>query len=206
MTTDADIANMALSRLGTRATVADLSENSTEARVARTWYAATRDALLRERDWNFARVRRALSLSGIAPAGWRLSYALPADCLRFLGIDDGSVDRGALDRGVPRPPVPFETVSDGASRFVLTDEAGAVGLFTQRVSDRGRMDAGFVTAFVDRLAAHMAYPITQKTEVAVRLAELSRRSFDAAAATDANEATQPAGWAEWQAEYVRVRG
>jgi len=32
MPTDTDIANMALSRLGTRATIADLSENSTEAR------------------------------------------------------------------------------------------------------------------------------------------------------------------------------
>ena len=204
MPTEVDIANMALSRLGTRASIADLSESSTEARVVRTWYAATRDALLRAHAWNFARVRRALSLSGSAPAGWRFSYALPSDCLRFLGID--AAIRSTSPASIP-PSIQWELASDGTSRFVLCDEAGAIGLYTQRVTDTARMDAAFVAAFVDRLAAHIAYPVTQKTEIAVRLAEIARRSLDEAAAASANEDNARRGdWADWDAEYVRVRG
>ena len=198
MPTDTDIGNMALSRLGTRATIADLAENTTEARVLQTWYAATRDALLRARAWNFARVRRALSLSGTAPAGWTWSYALPSDCLRFLEID-----RGGLLQAIP-----FEMVSDGANRFVLTDAAAAIGLYTQRVTDPNRMDPEFIKALVDQLAAHIAYPITQKTEVAVRLAQAARLSLEEAAADSANEEQtqgRGGGWADWDAEYVRVR-
>lgn len=199
MTTEVDIANMALSRLGTRATIADLSESSTEARVVGVWYAATRDALLRARNWNFARVRRTLSLSGAAPAGWRFSYALPSDCLRLLALEAGHATQAL-------PAIAFEIVSDGASRFVLTDADDAVGLYTQRVTDPGRMDPGFVAAFVDQLAAHIAYPIAQKTEMAVRLAEIARHSLDQAAAQSANEdRMRDRGWADWDADYVKAR-
>ncbi len=45
MPADTDIGNMALSRLGTRATIADLTENSTEARQINLWYATVRDEL-----------------------------------------------------------------------------------------------------------------------------------------------------------------
>jgi hypothetical protein len=202
MAGDVDIANMALSRLGTRATIADFAEDSTEARVVRTWYAATRDALLGAHAWNFARVRRALSLSGIAPAGWRFSYALPSECLRFLGIDasrgrDGREQGGATS-------IPFELASDGTGRFVLCDATGAIGLYTQRVTDPGRLDAAFVAALVDQLAARMAYPITQKSEVAVRLAQMARVSLDEARALDGNEG-HPRAWATGEPDYIAAR-
>ena len=83
MPADTDIANMALSRLGTRATIADLSENSTEARQINLWYATVRDDLQSLVDWNFNRVSQALAASG-HPAGalgleLRLSVGLPED-------------------------------------------------------------------------------------------------------------------------------
>ena len=40
---EVDLCNRARSRLGTRATIADLSENSTEARQIKLWYATVRD-------------------------------------------------------------------------------------------------------------------------------------------------------------------
>ena len=87
MPADTDIGNMALSRLGTRATIADLTENSTEARQINLWYATVRDELQSLVDWNFNRVTQALAASGTPPARWSASYAYPSDCLRMRRLD-----------------------------------------------------------------------------------------------------------------------
>lgn len=178
-TTDVDICNRALSRLGTRATIAALDENSTEARTAYIWYAATRDVLLRSHDWNFARRRVILAEQGIAPTGWSFRYALPTDCVRLLRI------ASALPL---RDSVRFEVAGDSTSRFVLCDEPAAEAVYTARVDDPNLYDAGFASALVDQLAAHIAYPITQKTEIAVRLAQMARAALADAMVADVNEA------------------
>lgn len=183
-TTDVDICNRALSRLGTRATIAALDENSIEARTASIWYAATRDTLLRAHDWNFARRRVVLAEQGIAPTGWIFRYALPADCIRLLRLASANHELRA-----PR----FEVAADVTSRFVLCDEPVAEAVYTARVNDPNLYDAGFASALVDQLAAHIAYPITQKTETAARLAQLARAALADAMAADVNEAESAAG-------------
>lgn len=200
MSTDVDIGNMALSRLGTRATIAALDENSTEARALNTHYTTVRDGLLRARNWGFARVTRALALSGTAPTRWLYSYALPSGCLNFLKIDDGFP---ADD--IPDPSrISKEIGSDGSSSFLWTNQPEAVGIFTQRVTDPNRMDPLFVVAFVDGLAAAVAYPITQKTEVAARMESRAARSLDVASAANANEGSTN-NWAEFEADAIRAR-
>lgn len=183
-TTDVDICNRALSRLGTRATISALDENSTEARTAYIWYAATRDVLLRSHDWNFARRRVILAEQGSAPTGWSFRYAFPTDCVRLLRI------ASALPH---RDPVRFEVAGDSTSRFVLCDEPAAEAVYTARVDDPNLYDAGFASALVDQLAAHIAYPITQKTEIAVRLAQMARAALADAMAADVNEAVGAEG-------------
>lgn len=181
-TTDVDICNRALSRLGTRATISALDENSTEARTVSIWYAATRDTLLRAHDWNFARRRVVLAVQGTAPTGWAFRYALPSDCIRLLRIAVADPEGGI---------VRFEVVGDSTGRFVLCDEPAAEAIYTARVEDPNQYDSGFSSALVDQLAAHVAYPITQKTDAAVRLAQLARTAMAEAMAADANEATPP---------------
>ena len=194
-TTDVDICNRALSRLGTRATIAALDENSTEARTAAIWYAATRDTLLRAHDWNFARRRVILAEQGAAPTGWTFRYALPTDCVRLLRLASASPEVGA-----PR----FEVAGDATSRFVLSDEPAAEAVYTARVDDPNLYDAGFASALVDQLAAHIAYPITQKTETAVRLAQIARGALADAMATDANEADTASG--DRVPDWIAARG
>lgn len=179
MTSEIDICNRALSRLGTRATIAALSENSAEARTAAIWYAATRDALLRAADWNFARRRVALADLGAPPTGWSFRYALPIDCLRLLRLAPVTPDLTAPH---------FEVAGAATGRVVLCDEPAAEAIYTARVEDPTLFDAGFAAALVDQLAAHIAYPITQKTEVAVRLAQMARAAFAEAVAVDGGEA------------------
>lgn len=182
-TTDVDICNRALSRLGTRATISALDESSTEARTVSIWYAATRDTLLRAHDWNFARRRVLLAEQGAASPGWTFRYALPTDCIRLLRITAAnSVDSAH-----------FEVAGDSASRFVFCDEPAAEAVYTARVDDPNLYDAGFSSALVDQLAAHIAYPITQKTDTAVRLAQLARAALAEAMAADVNEAASAPG-------------
>lgn len=184
-TTDVDICNRALSRLGTRATISALDENSAEARTASIWYAATRDVLLRSHDWNFARRRVILAEQGTVPTGWTFRYALPTDCVRLLRLASVTLPMGPLSFiGSPR----FEVAGDSTSRFLLCDEPAAEAVYTARVDDPNLYDAGFASVLVDQLAAHIAYPITQKTEVAVRLAQMARVALADAMAADVNEA------------------
>jgi len=207
MPTDTDIGNMALSRMGTRATITSLTENSIEARVLNVHFATVRDSILRARNWNFARITQALSLSGTAPTRWTYSYAYPAGCLRFLKIDLGVVTQGYYSphRYVLNPTRGFELGSDGTNRFILTDIAEAVGIFVQQVTDPNRWDPEFTTCFVDALAAASCFAITQKRDLAVALGQTARLSLENAAAESANEDDTP-GWANFEADSILARG
>lgn len=198
MATDVDIGNMALGHLGTRATIADLTENSTEAREISRWYVTVRDTMIRKLDWNFARVYIALAELGTPPSRWGYSYAYPSDCLKFWRIDTG-ISVLAID-----PAVTFEVGSDGASRFIWTNYAQAVGVYSQRVTDPNRFDPEFTMAFSTALAAMVALPITQKVDIRNSLQATAIALIDQAKADSANE--QVNNEAERMPESIAVRG
>jgi hypothetical protein len=182
MPTDANIGNMALSRLGTRATIADLTENSTEARQLSIWYETVRDDLQGMMDWNFNRVTRALSLSGTAPTRWTYSYAYPSDALKVWRLDFGDAVWAW-----PDPVKPFEIASDGDNQFLYCNESVVEAVLLQRVTDPNRFSAAFVLAFADALAAAVAYPITQKRDVAAQLQQVAAARLEKAMTDSANE-------------------
>lgn len=198
MTSDVDICNRALSRLGTKATIASMTENSTEARTCAIWYEATRDALLRAFDWNFARRRVVLADLGAPPTGWDYRYAMPTDCLRLLRLVDGVT---------VHPSAAFEVAGDADGRVILADEAEAEALYTAKVEIPDLFDAGFAAALVEQLAANIAYPITQKSDVSARLAQMARMAFNEAAASAANENRNSSNeWADFTPDAISVRG
>jgi hypothetical protein len=101
MTSAVDIANRALSSIGTRSQIADLGEDSNEARQCKLLLEPLRDELLRMAPWNCAFNFQNLSLicsapgtpenpnaggstweKGIPPPPWSYEYAYPSDCLR----------------------------------------------------------------------------------------------------------------------------
>lgn len=186
MPTDTDIANMALSRMGTRATIADLTENSTEARQINLWYATVRDELQSLVDWNFNRVSLALAASGTPPARWASSYAYPSDCLRMRRLDFGGASWVAGS-----PVTGFEIASNGSATFLYCNEDQVSAVYAQRVTDPARFTPGFVLAFVDCLAASVAHAITQKAELAERLARRAQERIERAMADSANEGIMP---------------
>lgn len=200
MPADTDIGNMALSRLGTRATIADLTENSTEARQISLWYATVRDELQSLVDWNFNRVTQALAASGTPPARWTASYAYPSDCLRMRRLDLGA---SAWNWG--EPAADFEIASHGGGTFLYCNEDRVTAVFAQRVVDPARFTPGFVLAFVDCLAAAIAHAITQKADLAERLARRAQERIERAMADSANEGMS-GGDADRLAQSLAVRG
>lgn len=199
MPTDVNIANLALSRLGTQATIAALTERSTEAIQISLWYETVRDDLQGMIDWNFNRVTRALAQSGTPPSRWAYSYAYPSDCLKVWRLDMGSVWWEW-----PDPVAPFEIGSDGTNSFLYCNETVTEAVLLQRVTDPNRFSAAFVLAFADSLAAVIAYPITQKRDVAAQLQQVATARLEKAMADSANE--QGGRNRLPEAESLRVRG
>lgn len=201
MATDVDIANMVCGRLGTRATIADLSENSTEAREISRWYETIRDDLQGMLDFNFNRVTRALSSSGTPPARWGYSYAYPPDCLKIWRLDFGSGWCWTRWNGMA---IPFEIASDGTNQFLYCNDSITTAVFGQRVTDPARFSPAFVLAFVDCLAAATALAITQKADLAERLARHAQDRVEKAMADSANEQSSTERFQV--AESLAVRG
>lgn len=199
MASDVDIGNMALSRLGTRATIADLTENSTEARQINLWYATVRDDLQSMIDWNFNRVSQALAASGTPPARWAYSYAYPTDCLKIRRLDFGSSCWVEGD-----PAIPFEIASDGTNQLLFCNDNVANAVFAQRVADPARFSPSFILAFVDCLAGAIALPITQKLDLALRLQGIAQGHVEKAMVASANE--QASNKVQPDAESLWVRG
>jgi hypothetical protein len=177
------VCNMALSRLGTRARIADPREDSVEAQHCAIWFDPARDAALRAHDWNFARryLRLAARADVTPPTGWALAYSYPGDCLRLRGILPEQA-----------PPSAFQVASalDGAGnavRVILANVAAAEAWYTARIVDAELWDAGFVRAMAAMLAAHVALPITQKESIAQAMALRAQLELAQAMADDANE-------------------
>lgn len=105
MTSSTDIANRALSAIGTRSQITSLTENSNEAKSCNLLYDSLRQELLRLAPWNCATNFNNLSVvcaapgtpenpavgtsvweKGIPPPPWAYEYMYPADCIRPLWI------------------------------------------------------------------------------------------------------------------------
>ncbi len=179
------ICNLALSRLGTRATIASLDESSTEARLCKATYADCRDTLLRDFDWNFARRVETLALRVEAPpSGWTYTYSVPNKCARFRGIWSGPRPTGA--------PVDWAigSVADSNGNdavAIFTNQSAAEGCYTRVVESSELFSAGFVQALSWRLAETIALPITSKDSMAELLARRAPLKVAESFATDANE-------------------
>lgn len=196
---EVEIANMALGKLGTGATIADMAENSVGAREISRWYSTARDDLLSTIDWNFARRTRDLSLTGTAPTRWTYSYAYPTDCLRLWGFDIGTP--------LPYPAnlcKAFEVGTDGSNQLIFCDLSPATAIYSQRVTVVTRFPADFCMALATVLASMTCLAITNDRAKANDLKLEAKALIEAAEAGSANERADLES--ERVAESISVRG
>jgi len=154
MANDVEICNLALTRLGV-ATIASINDKLRQGIVLKDFYNLSRDAALREHDWQFARRRKPAALLPDVYDGWDLAYAYPADCLAVREIFNPA-------KRVTGKLIEFEIGlgNDSNTVVIMTNQPEARLIYTAKVVNSVVFDALFVDALAWRLAADLVQPLT----------------------------------------------
>lgn len=177
-TSEAQICNKALARIGIRGAFIDdmRTDVSEEAEVCSVFYDDLRDAVLAAFPWPFATLRQ--ELARIAESeepvrdGWLYVYRLPNKCLAPRKIWPLGLGERAL-RSDQRVPYAIEKASVDDSQVVLCDLTNPVLYYTAQITDPTKLSAQFVDAFAWRLAADICMPLTAKPEIR----DLARKEY-----------------------------
>ena len=173
---DVEICNRALDLLGAQR-INDLNEANVSARACLANFVPTRDAVLRDYPWNDAMARAVLAADVTPPAwGFLYAYNLPVDCLRVVTID-GELRYAGTWR------------IEG--RQLLTDMGAPVRIrYIRRLTDPGMIGPLLADAIAARLAAHIAFAITNSTTQAQQMQALADQMIRRARQVDALEQSQ----------------
>lgn len=153
---DVQICNMALGFLGHKRFITSLGESSVEARILNMYFAAARDDVLQEHEWNFATKDASLAPIDEAIEGWSYLYARPPGCLYIRSIHA----QASLVKAE------FEEVQSPSTnqRAIATDMAAAFCRFTVSVTDPNLFTPNFTMALAYKLAIMASKSITGSNE------------------------------------------
>lgn len=143
MASQTDICNMALSYLGANQII-EISDASPEATLCNLNWESCLEAVLEDVNWTFATKRYKYdSPRTEAPKfGWSFSYALPAEVLRVIEVNENKYE-WALEDG-----------------NILTDMGSVEVLAIVKVTDTTKFPPQFVKALAAFLASEIALPLT----------------------------------------------
>lgn len=193
MASEADICNIALLRAGTSETISGLDQQNKQGRVANTFYAMTRDVVLADFDWNFARKRVALTPSGEAPpTNWTFAFALPNDCLR---------PRRLVVAGARAPKVPQRIPYEISGRVLFTDEPNPELIYTRQVDESGLFDALFVSTLAWALVPDFVLALSLKSDMAAQARAAYKAIKEEAIGADLSQGDE----AEPESDFLSVR-
>lgn len=180
MASEVQIAKLALQHIGDRWDISDLTEATPEAEQVNLVFDDTRDALLRQHPWNFAKKYASpATLSGTVPGNWTYMYTYPTDAVRVNGIID------PLETGTP---IKFEVARNASDvKVVLTDQEDAEFFYTARITDTVQFDPEFTMALSYALASRLAMPLTGERAIMGDMETMARNIVNSAWETDSNE-------------------
>jgi hypothetical protein len=161
MTTQATIANRALTKLGAKRIVA-LSDNTVEARTLASMWDAVRDSELRIRLWSFSIARAQLAADPTPPTfGYSQRFLLPTGWLRLLMVNSMQPTADISDYRGDADNAPW-AIEGG---YLMLDQDGPANIrYIRSVTDTSLWDASFVEAFACKLAVECCEQITQSSE------------------------------------------
>ncbi len=162
------ICNNALLMLG-NITITSLDDTGKAAVLCNHFYQQVIDATLRAYKWNCATVRDTLTADETAPEfGFAYRYAVPDDCLRVLGMSEDKT-RFKVENG-----------------YILTDDSEGMVSYIKRI-DAADMDKLLIDAASARMAATLAFPLTNSQSVAEAMWKFYQERLDEARTVDASE-------------------
>jgi hypothetical protein len=176
MATEVSICSNALRKLGDDP-ITSLTDDTERARLCNALYEPARDACLRLHPWNFAITRATLSqLSSTPNYEYSYQYALPTDpyCLRVLSMEYEDyifrIENSATE-----------------GRVLLTDESTAKILYVGKITDTAKFDSLFVDLLTAKLAAELAYPITNSVNLQTQMEKIYRDKLSETRSVDGQE-------------------
>jgi|TARA_R110000823_G_scaffold23531_10_gene70178 hypothetical protein len=180
MASETQIAKLALQHVGDRYDISDLTEESVEAEQVNLIFDDTRDWLLRQHPWGFAKKFATPSaLVGTVPNNYDFMYTYMTDAVRIGGVVD------PLDAGTK---IDFEVARNSSDvKVILTDAESAEFFYTARITDTAQFDPEFVMAFSYALGSKLAMPLTGDRTIMGDLDTLARNTINSAWETDSNE-------------------
>jgi len=170
MSTQVQIVNLGLRNIGVKR-ITTMTDNVESARVMNDLYEPLRDEMLSIHPWNFAiEYSDTLAENADAPNfDYDYSYALPADCLRVITLEDESDE--------------FKQVGNN----LFTDTEDPKIKYIKKVTTTSEFSSPFVTAFAARLAAEAAYTLTTSKTLEEKKLEQYKAKLAQAKVADAQE-------------------
>jgi len=177
------ICNFGLSHVGAKGSIESLDEASREAQVCKLWFDWSRNQVLEDFNWPFARKRQTLALlSGEdPPAEWSYRYAYPSDCVKARFIVN------PVGKAADAIPFTVETISSGSLKSILTDLETAVMIYTFDQSDPTLFSSKFIDALSYRVASNIAFQITGDPELSAQVFKIYQTVLRSATGSSAQE-------------------
>ena len=185
VTTPAQVVNIALGRINPSKRIGSLYDGSPWARAALTIYGQTRDALIRNGDWQFAeRLVSGVLLKTAPPIGyfdnpwtpaypappWLFQYAYPDDCLDVRSVRHASTFLPNFNPIFNRFSVENDKSYPTPVKVVLCDVPSALITYAGQVTDPSTWEPDFVEAMAAALARRLA-PIKDHSLVSLEAAD-----------------------------------
>jgi hypothetical protein len=168
------ICNLALSRTGNGQAIAALTESSAAAVQLNAIYESTRDYVIRDAPWGFAKRTAAVGLVAADPTtDWLYAHRVPADCLRVRRIINPS-GRNSVST------VPFEIASDDQGELIYSDQYTPVIEYSARVTYEGLFPPDFVSVLAWRLVQDSAVALAVQASFSDRAVTMYDREISAA--------------------------
>lgn len=202
MATEVDICNIALARLGDRATVSSIDppEGSAQADHCARFYPISRNAVLSTHPWRFATVRTKLAKLTATPIGESDSsyFQMPSDCLRLISVGDSGL--GNIPRMAELYAPRFEyTIEQVGSSNALKCRAEEVWIeYVSAKTPAANFPSDFADCLAWLLASYLAgaiIPGSSGIQVSANLMQYYQRTLQIAQQNDADQ----------RREFTRVR-
>lgn len=196
------ICNLALSHIGIGQGIFNVdTDPSPEAAACRLLWNISREMLLRDFTWSFARRFAILALVEQSPnKRWEYSYREPSDCLYVRRL----LAEGSIREEIDVSLIEYERAADSVGPLIYTDFADAEIEYTADITDPTFFPSDFTMA-LSLLIAHQIAPRLTAGDAA----KLGQRAFEMyrLLVRDAmvNDANQRQSAAEPDSAYTRAR-
>lgn len=169
MATAVEICNSALIKVGAQR-ILSLTDPNERARLMNEQYPKVRDELLYSHPWNFAIERVALAAVTAPIFGFDSAFQLPTDCLRVVETDLPTTEAWKIEK----------------DKLLCNSDAVQI-LYIKKITATNVYSPAFCEALAYRLAADIAYQVTQSTTLASDLFQKAEQKIAYARSFDAQE-------------------